>query len=139
MKTNLKTQNVNLPNGTLKTKHVASHFGIKPVQLRRVLRSMPRYADGVHTNYRWAMPADKSLIAEIGKAITARAAAAENAKTEAQAKLAPTPKPAAKSKSKSGNRKSKIAADPIAERQQAAAEKFDAQTPNPETEQQISA
>lgn len=38
----------------IRTKHLAAKFGIKATMLRRVLRSMPAYADGVHTNYAWA-------------------------------------------------------------------------------------
>jgi len=38
----------------IQTKHLAARFGMKATALRRVLRSMPDYADGVHTNYRWA-------------------------------------------------------------------------------------
>jgi hypothetical protein len=38
----------------IQTKHVAQMLGMKATALRRVLRSMPEYADGVHTSYRWA-------------------------------------------------------------------------------------
>lgn len=38
----------------IQTKHLASRFKIKATALRRVLRSMPDYADGIHTNYRWS-------------------------------------------------------------------------------------
>ena len=37
----------------IKAKHVAAKFGMKPTALRRILRAMPQYADGVHTNYAW--------------------------------------------------------------------------------------
>lgn len=52
------------PVASLRTKHVAGMLNIKPVALRRILRSMPRYADGVHTNYRWD-PKDSKAIEEI--------------------------------------------------------------------------
>lgn len=73
---------------TLKTKQVAAQFKIKPVQLRRVLRSMKRYADGVHTNYRWTLPGDEKVIAEIGTAIALRAKEAAERKAAAQSALA---------------------------------------------------
>jgi|SRR5579859_3106414 len=38
----------------IQTKHLAAKFGIKPTTLRRILRTMPEYNDGLHTNYRWA-------------------------------------------------------------------------------------
>ena len=38
----------------IKAKHLALRFGMKATALRRILRSMPEYADGVHTNYAWA-------------------------------------------------------------------------------------
>ena len=68
----------------IQTKHLAVKFGMKATALRRVLRSMPAYADGVHTNYRWA---------ENDKRIDAIAAAIaklteEKAKRAAAAKLA---------------------------------------------------
>jgi len=35
------------------TVDLAKKLGMTPVALRRILRSMPEYADGVHTNYSW--------------------------------------------------------------------------------------
>jgi hypothetical protein len=87
----------------IKTKHLASQFGIKATALRRVLRSMPEYADGVHTNYRWAekdpriaqikaaidkQAADKLIRAKAAReALEARAKALETAaKVDAKAK-----------------------------------------------------
>jgi hypothetical protein len=51
----------------IQTKHLAAKFGVKATALRRILRTMPAYADGVHTNYRWAE--DDKRIADIAKAI----------------------------------------------------------------------
>ena len=69
----------------LTTKHVAAKFGLKPIQLRRVLRSMAEYADGVHTNYRWT---DKDpMLPKIEAAIKARAAQRAASKEEAKDKL----------------------------------------------------
>jgi len=53
---------------TLTTQHVAAKFGLTPVALRRVLRSMPEYADNIRTNYRWQVWDDKA-IAKIDAAI----------------------------------------------------------------------
>lgn len=66
----------------LRTKHLASRFNLKATALRRILRSMPAYADGVHTNYSWAEndPAIKAIetrIGELSKEKVARAAAAK--------------------------------------------------------------
>ena len=75
-------------SASLKTKHVAAMFSMTPVALRRVLRSMPQYADGVHTNYRWD-PKDKKALDTIGaaiKAIEVKKAAAAKAAKEAIAK-----------------------------------------------------
>jgi hypothetical protein len=86
------------PTASLRTKHVAAMFNIKPVSLRRILRTMPAYADGVHTNYRWD-PANKKAIDEIGAAIKAleakRAKAAETAKAELAKKAEEAKKQAA--------------------------------------------
>jgi hypothetical protein len=82
----------------IQTKHLAVKFGMKATALRRVLRSMPEYADGVHTNYRWAEndPKIKTIelaIAKLAKDKEDRAAAAKaalesrKAKAEAQAKV----------------------------------------------------
>jgi hypothetical protein len=38
----------------IKAKHLAARFNMKATAFRRILRSMPEYADGVHTNYAWA-------------------------------------------------------------------------------------
>lgn len=69
------------------TKQVAAKFNMKPTALRRVLRSMPEYADGVHTNYRWTGEKDPA-IAKISSAIAAHRARAAKAKEAAQAALA---------------------------------------------------
>lgn len=68
----------------IQTKHLAVKFGMKATALRRILRSMPAYADGVHTNYRWAE--NDKRIADIEKQVkklsddkAARAAAAKAA------------------------------------------------------------
>jgi len=42
------------PEMPIKAKHLAARFNMKATALRRILRSMPEYADGVHTNYAWA-------------------------------------------------------------------------------------
>jgi hypothetical protein len=65
----------------LQTKHLAIRFNLKPQQLRRVLRSMPAYADGVHTKYRWD-PKDEKAI----KAIELRIVEIKKAKEEAAKK-----------------------------------------------------
>ena len=72
---------------SLTTKHLSQKFGLKPTALRRVLRSMPQYADGVHTNYRWQGEHDPA-IALIAKAIEANKARKAAAKVAAQAALA---------------------------------------------------
>lgn len=71
----------------LQTKHVAKMFNMRQQQLRRILRSMAEYADGVHTNYAWD-PADKAALQRIKAAIDAKAAKAEAAKKAAQEKIA---------------------------------------------------
>ena len=53
----------------LTTKDVAARFEIKPVQLRRILRSMPEYADGGYTEYRWYGWQDEA-IAKIAAAVS---------------------------------------------------------------------
>lgn len=68
----------------IQTKHLAKDFGIKATALRRILRSMPEYADGVHTNYRWAendkrIPLIKAQIAKAAADKLARADAAKAA------------------------------------------------------------
>ena len=74
------------PEALLTTKHIAAKFGLKPVVLRRVLRSMTEYADGVHTNYRWAGYGDPA-IARIEAAIAARSLQRSAAQQAAQAAL----------------------------------------------------
>lgn len=69
---------------TVKTKHLAAMFGIKATALRRVLRSMSEYADGVHTNYAWAendkrIPAIKAKLETLAADKLARAKAAKDA------------------------------------------------------------
>ena len=71
----------------LKTKHLAAKFGLKPTALRRVLRSMPEYADGVHTNYAWQGESDPA-IAKIAAAIKTRKEEAEKKAIAAKAALA---------------------------------------------------
>jgi len=65
----------------LQTKHLAAKYGMKPIQLRRILRSMPAYADGVHTNYAWDPTKDKRALEaidrEVAKRKEARAAKAQ--------------------------------------------------------------
>lgn len=68
----------------IQTKHLAAKFGIKATALRRILRSMPAYADGVHTNYRWAENDPKiadidAQIKKLAKDKQERAAAAKAA------------------------------------------------------------
>ncbi len=68
----------------IRTSHLAKRFGIKATALRRVLRSMPDYADGVHTNYRWAendkrISAIEKQLKELEKQKTEREAAAKAA------------------------------------------------------------
>lgn len=77
----------------LTTKHVAPKFNMKPQAFRRVLRAMPEYADGKHTNYRWAEKDD--MFSRIAEFIKTRTAAAEKSKAEALAKLKKAEAPAA--------------------------------------------
>ncbi len=74
----------------LRTKHIAAQFGMKPVALRRILRTMPAYADGVHTNYRWAEkdPAIPLIAAAIKKLTDDKAARAKAAKAALDARAA---------------------------------------------------
>lgn len=76
----------------LRTKHLAIKFGIKATQLRRYLRAMPAYADGVHTNYSW--PEGDKRIADIekhiAKAVQEKAQRAEAAKAALAARTAAT-------------------------------------------------
>ena len=68
----------------IQTKHLAAQFKVKATMLRRVLRSMPAYADGVHTNYRWAE--NDKRIADIALAL--KKVEDDKAKRAAAAKLA---------------------------------------------------
>lgn len=68
----------------IQTKHLAVKFNMKATALRRVLRSMPEYADGVHTNYRWSE--NDPRIAAIGAKI--KQLADEKIKRAEAAKLA---------------------------------------------------
>lgn len=82
------------PNATattdnyLTTKHLAARFNMKGTQLRRILRSMQDYADGVHTNYRWDEKADANKIKAIEAKIKDLAAKKQARAAEAKAKLA---------------------------------------------------
>jgi hypothetical protein len=80
----------------LRTKHVAAKFGMKPVQLRRILRTMPEYADGVHTNYAWAEkdPALARIEAAIKKAAALKIERAKAAKAALEARVAAAAKQA---------------------------------------------
>ena|SRR5579859_6912927 len=68
-------QNVPAEVTILTTRHLAKKFNLKPTQLRRILRSMPEYNDGLHTNYAWA-GWDDPMIKKIEAKIHARAVAA---------------------------------------------------------------
>lgn len=68
----------------IQTKHLAAQFKVKATMLRRVLRSMPAYADGVHTNYRWAE--NDKRIADIALAL--KKVEDDKVKRAAAAKLA---------------------------------------------------
>lgn len=83
-----KTQGTTAPAADtmpIKTSHLAKRFNIKATALRRVLRSMPEYADGVHTNYRWAEN-DKRIDA-IGKKLAEVEQQRKDRKLAAQAAL----------------------------------------------------
>ena len=60
------------PDMPIRTAHLAKQFSLKATALRRILRSMPAYADGVHTNYRWSE--NDPRIAAIGQQIAKLAA-----------------------------------------------------------------
>jgi len=81
----------------IQTKHLAAKFKMKATALRRVLRSMPAYADGVHTNYRWAEndKAIDAIAAAIKKLAEAKAARAIAAKAALAARVEATKKQAA--------------------------------------------
>lgn len=80
----------------IQTKHLAVKFGMKATALRRVLRAMPAYADGVHTNYRWAEndPRIKDIEAAIAKMAKDKADRAAAAKAALEARKAATEKQA---------------------------------------------
>jgi hypothetical protein len=75
----------------IQTKHLAAKFNMKATALRRILRSMPAYADGVHTNYRWASMTDpkvKEIEVAIKKQSDDKAARAKAAKAALDARVA---------------------------------------------------
>ena len=80
----------------IQTKHLAAKFKMKATALRRILRSMPEYADGVHTNYRWAEndPAIAKIEAAIKKVVEDKAARAAAAKLALDARIAAAAKQA---------------------------------------------
>lgn len=82
-----ETKKIETPVASLRTKHLASKFKIKATHLRRILRSMPAYADGVHTNYKWA-EGDTKALAAIEAAIKAAADKKIEAAAKAKAALA---------------------------------------------------
>jgi hypothetical protein len=55
----------------IKTKQVAEMCGVSTFELRRVLRSMPRYDDGVQTHYIWDDVSDAALLDEIKAKVAA--------------------------------------------------------------------
>ena len=77
-----------METATLTTKQLAPKYNLKGTQLRRILRSMPAYADGVHTNYAWDPIKDKAALAQIDAAV--KAIADKRAKRAAEAKAALT-------------------------------------------------
>lgn len=72
----------------LTTKHLAARHNMKGTQLRRILRSMTDYADGVHTNYRWDEKADAAKLKAIEAKIKDLANKKQQRAAEAKAKLA---------------------------------------------------
>lgn len=81
----------------IKTKHLAAQFKLKATALRRILRTMPEYADGIHTNYAWAendkrIPAIAARIKQLSDDKIARAAAAKLALDTRAATLAASAK-----------------------------------------------
>lgn len=75
----------------LTTKHLAAKFGMKATALRRVLRAMPEYADGVHTNYAWPSWEDaqvKRIEAAISALAKRKVEAAQAAKSALEARIA---------------------------------------------------
>lgn len=73
---------------SITTKQLAPKYNLKGTQLRRILRSMPAYADGVHTNYSWDPIADKAALAQIDAAVKSLADKRAKRAAEAKAKLA---------------------------------------------------
>lgn len=73
-------------DATITTKQLAPKYNLKGTQLRRILRTMPAYADGVHTNYAWHPVTDKAALAQIDAAV--KAIADKRAKRAADAKAA---------------------------------------------------
>lgn len=73
----------------IRAKHLAAKFNLKPTTLRRILRNMPEYADGVHTNYRWAEkdPRIGRIEAAVKQARTEREAKAKAAKEALDARV----------------------------------------------------
>jgi hypothetical protein len=74
----------------IQAKHLAAWLGMKPTALRRILRSMPEYADGVHTNYRWAEndPELNKIVARVNQLESDKIARAKAAKEALEARIA---------------------------------------------------
>lgn len=79
----------NATPATLKTSHLAKRFNMKTTTLRRILRSMPEYADGVFTRYSWDAKKDAAKIDAIAKRIKAIEISREEARKQALAALSP--------------------------------------------------
>ena len=75
----------------LKTAHIAKRHGMRPQALRRILRAMPDYADGVFTRYGWdpTNPKHAAQLTAIDARIKQLNAAKIEAATAAQAAIAP--------------------------------------------------
>jgi hypothetical protein len=73
----------------IQTKHLAARFKMKATALRRILRNMPAYADGVHTNYRWAEkdPRIADIELAIKKLVEDKATRAKAAKAALDARV----------------------------------------------------
>lgn len=56
----------------LTTRDLGKKFNIKPTYLRRILRSMVEYNDGIHTKYSWDEQKDKKALEAIATAVHAR-------------------------------------------------------------------
>jgi hypothetical protein len=81
--------------GMYTTQHVAQLFGMRPFELRKVLRSMELYNDGAHTAYRWAsieQKPDGSFVDAhldlVRQQVAKRAGRFESARLAAQARFA---------------------------------------------------